>query len=198
MKNFIIVFFLFCTIFLFSYEQTVEFEDDGNLFWSGERAKSFYPQQVQAIFSKEKITYNRSWTVMDSIPLRYFLNSISTGGRFVDIYFNRADNSLHTFCSDPVSITQTATEAIGRAPEWIRAELRLKFQSIPGNKQNLWANLILNTPDPYVDEVAFSVATLSPAYLMSSLANTDVILANAMQIYLNDINISYSYIINFF
>ena len=198
MKRLFFLFLFFLIVLtVFAGEQTTISKNDTRSFWSGMRAKQYTPKLRVKHYPPERFNLDRSWSVVDSIPLKFFLNSTASGGYFLDIHFDRNTNSLHTFCSDPASITETAEDAVNKAPAWMRARLRLKFQSIPSTKQNLWANLILNTTDPYVDEVAFSVATLSPAYLMSSLANPEVILANAMQIYLNDISINYADVIDY-
>jgi hypothetical protein len=198
MKKIVLFFILFTISFvLYASNQTVS--DNGNdlEFWSGMKAEKFDSEIEIPSYKPEKMHFNRSWSVVDSIPLKYFLNTSVSGGYFVDVYFDRNDETLHTFCSDPATITETAKNAIQKAPKWIRPALLLKFKSIPSNKQNLWGNLILDTSDPYVDEVAFSIATLSPAYLMSMLANPDVIVANAIDIYVNDISINYADVVDY-
>ncbi len=198
MKKILMFLFIFSAIYLYSTgHTTVENFKENIDFWSGDIAKPYIPPQKHISFSEEKKYSSRSWSVADSVSISKFLNSTSSGNYFLDIYFNRNDNSLHSFCSDLVSITDLAKQAIDKAPRWIRPALLLKFQSIPGTKQNLWSNLILNTNDPYVDEVAFSIATLSPAYLMSVHANPQVILTNAQQIYQNDATIDYADVIDY-
>ena len=166
-------------------------------FWNGSIAKTYNPATAKTPYKHQKINQNRAWTLVDSVSLKDFIQTTATSGYYTDIYFKRSDETLHRFSSDSSTITETAKTAIQKAPAWLRHRLNLKFKSIPSTKQNLWANLILNTQDPYVDEVAFAIATLSPAYLMSSLASTDVILSNAIDIYMNDISLDYVEVVDY-
>jgi len=161
-----------------------------------EIAKPFTPLQ-NTITNKERITLSRNWTLVDSIKLREYLPASYPNGVYFDVYFDRNNETLNTFTTDYSTLTEIALQAILKAPRWLRPPLQLRLKSIPEDKQDLWGNLILNTNDPYVDEIAFSIATLSPAYLMSNLANPEVLLTNAVNIYLNDMFLDYAEVVDY-
>lgn len=90
----------------------------------------------------------------------------------------------HALPFNSVGVLSTmAKVAIYKAPEWMRAELSSVLASLDPDKQLIWAELIMNTVDPYVDEVAFCVAHSSVQYLNSEFASPQLFLENAYYIY---------------
>jgi len=69
--------------------------------------------------------------------------------------------------------------AIDKAPDWMENDLVLIFSQLSSQYQEKWAKAILDAEDPYIDEIAFSIAHLSPKYLMSTFAYTELIDLNA-------------------
>jgi hypothetical protein len=80
-------------------------------------------------------------------------------------------------------ISPTARQAIDRAPDWMRPDLENVLSQLTLAKQLLWAELVLETPHPYIDEVAFSIAHSSPQYLNSDFALPELFTENAQFIY---------------
>lgn len=54
------------------------------------------------------------------------------------------------------------------SPDWLKIELEDNFSRLDSVYQDLYANVILNAEDPYVDEIAFCVAHLAPQTLINS------------------------------
>ena len=80
-------------------------------------------------------------------------------------------------------LSDAGQAAVARAPVWMQTELSSVLASLEPDKQLLWAELILDTMDPYVDEVAFAIAHSSVQYLSSEFALPQLILENAYYIY---------------
>ncbi|MFO8145739.1 MAG: transglutaminase-like domain-containing protein, partial [Candidatus Syntrophosphaera sp.] len=76
-----------------------------------------------------------------------------------------------------------SVSAVARAPEWIRLELQKTLHQLEPDRQLAFAGLINSASDPYVDEIAFCVATSFPEYLNSSFALPELFLENAEWIY---------------
>ncbi|HHE37993.1 MAG TPA: T9SS type A sorting domain-containing protein [Candidatus Cloacimonetes bacterium] len=194
--TFIFIFFSL-NVNIFGDCLTQEFERfNENTFWSGKTAKEFDPiQNPKTEF--DQITVERNWTLIDSFSLKEYIPATFPNGYYFDVYFNRNTESLSTFSTDITYLTDLAKQAIQKAPNWMRHPLNLRFKSIPIDKQDLWAEVILDASYPYIDEIAFAIATLSPAYLRSNLANPEVLIMNAVYIYLNDIYLDYADVIDY-
>ncbi|MBW6514553.1 MAG: transglutaminase-like domain-containing protein, partial [Candidatus Syntrophosphaera sp.] len=86
--------------------------------------------------------------------------------------------------------------AVAKAPGWIRPELHTTLNQLAPDRQLLFAELINNTLDPYVDEVAFCVATASPQYLNSDFAMPELFTENAQRMYSADTELQYVEIVD--
>jgi len=73
--------------------------------------------------------------------------------------------------------------AVDKAPSWLEIDLAGTLAQLEPARQTVWANLILSTNDPYVDEIAFCIAYSSPQYLNSSYALPELFTENAEFIY---------------
>ncbi|MDD4309935.1 MAG: FlgD immunoglobulin-like domain containing protein [Candidatus Cloacimonetes bacterium] len=118
------------------------------------------------------------WQTMDYMDLDFLLPAKAQYG----MQFN---NSLSTGVpmGSMGSLLPESRLAIQKAPDWFRAELSGTLVQLTAEKQLIWANLINNAVDPYVDEIAFCVANSSPLYLNSSYALPEMFTENAVAIY---------------
>ncbi|MEN8193552.1 MAG: transglutaminase domain-containing protein [Bacteroidota bacterium] len=91
----------------------------------------------------------------------------------------------------------TVVQAINKAPKWMENDLINIFSLLKTEFQQKWANTILEAQDPYVDEIAFSIAHLSPQYLQSSFAYPEMIKMNAELIYENDKYLDYVRVVDY-
>lgn len=131
------------------------------------------------------------WEVVDSIS---FTVRIPSGGNCY-IYCDYAAESL-CVVKPPSGVIQIAQDAITYAPDWLKIELEDNFAGLDSAYQSLYANMILNIQDPYVDEVAFCIAHLAPQTLTNSQFYPDVLLENAEYLYRNDSVLEYVTIID--
>jgi hypothetical protein len=189
--------FSFVSLSLFGTDSTQQFlNDDENAFWSGDIARDFTPivNEKRDIIS---ISQQRNWSLIDSISLKEYIPAMYPTGFYYDIFFDSDSGMLNSFTTDFTYLTDSAEQAVQKSPQWMRPQLIHKMKTLYDEKQDFWANVILNAPDPYVDEIAFAIATLSPNYLISTLAEPEVLLTNAIYIYLNDMFLDYAEVVDY-
>lgn len=106
----------------------------------------------------------------------------------------------HTLTLHPASgyagLNPTALAAVARAPKWLQRDLSLNLSLLSADFQSLWAQAILDAQDPYIDEIAFSIAHSSPQYLMSGYGSPALFLDNARSIYANDAHLDYVQVVD--
>ncbi len=119
-----------------------------------------------------------TWLTDFEEPLEIMLPA----GEQLGVRFNALNASGETMCSMG-EILPASVSAVLRSPSWVRAELRAKLAMLNPARQALYAGLVNDAQDPYVDEIAFCVATSSPEYLNSSFALPQLFEENAQWIY---------------
>ncbi|MCK4584566.1 T9SS type A sorting domain-containing protein [candidate division WOR-3 bacterium] len=130
--------------------------------------------------------FAQQWGVVDSVS---FTTRIPADGNCY-IYCDYAEESLCVV--KPVSgIIQIAQDAVDYAPDWLKEELEDNFSRLDSSYQDLYANRILDTDDPCVDEIAFCIAHLAPQTLTNSQFDPYVLLENAEYLYFNDMLLDY-------
>ncbi len=92
---------------------------------------------------------------------------------------------------NPGCLSPEGLLAVQKAPNWLAKDLAGTLAQLNPDQQTLWANLILNTNDPFVDEIAFCVAFSSAQYLNSSYALPELFTENAQFLYSIDAQLSY-------
>ncbi|MFH1197022.1 MAG: T9SS type A sorting domain-containing protein [bacterium] len=136
----------------------------------------------------------QDWSLIDQVDFDMYLEA----GSHYSVYFDEAAIRLHKIepqLKQP--LTTNAQAAINKAPKWIRKQLTWVFSNITDVKQDLWASAILDAVDPYVDEVAFTVAHSSPQYLSSSYGSPALFLENARLIYETDESFNYVKVVDY-
>lgn len=132
------------------------------------------------------------WTAMDSLDL----DTLLPAGAQIGVQFQSFNQSFITFGSQGVLIP-ASSQAIAKAPRWMRSELSNVLRQLAEADQIRWAAIINSANDPYIDEIAFSVANSSTAYLSSPLANPQLFVENAQHIYSTDADLSYVQIMDY-
>ena len=131
------------------------------------------------------------WEVIDSVSLN---TRIPANGKLY-IFCDYTSESL-CVVAPPSGVIQLAELAKDYAPDWLKIELEDNFSRLDSVHQDLYANMILNTQDPYVDEVSFCIAHLAPQVLTNSQFDPNVLLENAEYLYINDSSLDYVTIID--
>ncbi len=132
------------------------------------------------------------WELCDSVRLKTI---IPERGSFY-IAFDDPHESLFLYLPYD-SLTNLAKAAVARSPAWLRVDLAENFRRLSPETQDLYANLLLSSSHPYVDEVSFQVAHISPQLLTSSDFYPEVLVENVRYIYKNDSFLDYVEVIDY-
>jgi hypothetical protein len=99
---------------------------------------------------------------------------------------------------DPLEpLSAKAQQAIAKAPAWLREDLTDNFRRLKDlSVQDRYAQIILDAVDPYVDEIAFTIAHLPVQVLTHGSFDPAVITLNAQLIYQYDQMLDYVQIID--
>ncbi|TET81277.1 hypothetical protein E3J38_04185, partial [candidate division TA06 bacterium] len=124
-----------------------------------------------------------SWVLIDSLKTHRLI----PGSQSFCVYFDYSEEALKDTLL-PDQLTALAGQALAKAPDWLRLELKDNFRRMDSAHQDIYADLILNCPDKrYYDEVCFQVAHLSPQTLVYGGFDPDLIVENVYWIYEIDV-----------
>lgn len=128
-----------------------------------------------------------TWVLVDSLELSHYVEA----GQGYNLYYDDETESLkHYPLYAEYPLIPESEQAIARAPKWLRNDLRMVLSHVSSLHQPEWASAINNANDPYIDEIAFSIAHLSPQYLSANVAgdlygSAQLMQENAESIYAN-------------
>ncbi|MFH1312345.1 MAG: T9SS type A sorting domain-containing protein [Candidatus Eisenbacteria bacterium] len=97
----------------------------------------------------------------------------------------------------PDALTSPARQAVEYAPDWLALELEDAFARMNSGSQDTYAGIILGTPDPIVDEIAFVIAHTATQVLQSVNFKTQILTENAEDVYGHDPFIDYADIVDY-
>ncbi|MCB9778965.1 MAG: carboxypeptidase regulatory-like domain-containing protein [Alphaproteobacteria bacterium] len=90
------------------------------------------------------------------------------------------------------ALTDLAEQAVAMSPAWVRHDLALSLRQVSSTRQDELAALIVDGDDPYIiDELAFSIAHVSPEVLDSSRFHPELLRLNAELIQARDADLDY-------
>lgn len=119
-------------------------------------------------------------------------------GKHFAIQFNAQTKSLNVIEPDwGIPFSENVQAAMNKAPLWMKNDLINVFSLLDVANQEKWAKAILEAQDPYIDEIAFCIAHLSPQYLMSAYASVQLLKENAELIYQHDKVLDYVNVIDY-
>jgi hypothetical protein len=111
-------------------------------------------------------------------------------GEMFYIFFDPSDQSLTA--RSPPSLPFECQQALSMVPDWMKVNLSYKFRQLDSDFQTIYANLIINSPDPkYIDEIAFVIAHTAVANLQDEYFFPELITHNAQLVYSNDQFLNY-------
>ncbi len=120
---------------------------------------------------------------------------LPAGEQFGLIFVNNEQFAYPWFSGGAVDFSYVGA-ALERAPDWIRAELNKTLSQLDATPQQTYSLLIVQAPDPLVDEIAFCVATASPEYLNSDFAHPQLFTENAQRLYQDAAELPYVEIVD--
>ena len=120
------------------------------------------------------------WWLLLQMPLDFVLPA----GEQFGIYFDNKEQFANPWFTGGSVVNESHyKQAVAKAPAWIRAELHKTLLQLDYYPRMQFSSLIIDAPDPIVDEIAFCVATASPEYLNSDFALPQLFTENAQKIY---------------
>jgi len=132
------------------------------------------------------------WIAVDSLQL----NTILRAGQQYGMQFNSQTQAMQ-LCSSMGYIIPEARSAINKSPNWLKADLENVFSQLTTVRQQMWAEIINDAVDPYIDEIAFSIAHSSVQYLGSNFSDPALFVENAQMLYSIDAELPYVSIMNY-
>ena len=89
-------------------------------------------------------------------------------------------------------LTDLAQDAVHASPDWLQDDLAISLGSLGEETQDELAATIVDLDDHYlIDEIAFSIANLSPEVLEDDDFYAEFLVVNAEQIYARDADLAY-------
>lgn len=156
------------------------------------QAKEYSPVIKEKPFLDSKTGDSKEWELTDS----FYIESYIQAGKHLGVKFDK-DNHNFEVISNHGELTADAVNALEKSPKWMRPDLQNVFSQLSVSNQNKWAAIINNAVDPYVDEIAFSIAHSSTTYLSSVYSYTQLFEENAELIYSHDIDLAYVEVIDY-
>ncbi len=126
------------------------------------------PSSIQTVTNEINIDYSKGWVILPS-------------GTHYAIKFNSATEKLEIIKQPDYGVSNTVLDAVQSCPKWIQPVLLDNIRRIEKNRQEAFAQIILNAPSETRDEIAFQVAHLAPQTLNS--IDTRLVSDNAEYIY---------------
>ncbi len=138
------------------------------------------------------LTDDPAWDLLDSMHVSQLLKK----SEHLAIKFDETTETLIPFTPTD-QLTVKARQAVEKAPLWLQKELEDQFSRLSTGYQDTYADLIIDAVDPYVDEIAFGVASISTSDLTNSNFYTSLIIDNAHFLYKVDADVDYAEIVNY-
>jgi hypothetical protein len=153
------------------------------------------PQRTESATGVYSVETERhlAWEHIDSMNLHMMI----PGTESFCVFFDYSEEALRcTLLSD--SLTPLANQALDKAPDWLKLDLKDNFRRMGRLHQDIYADLILTCPDKrYYDEVCFQVAHLSPQTLIYGSFDPNLVVENAHWIYEVDPDLEYVTIVDY-
>ncbi|RLC52393.1 MAG: hypothetical protein DRH79_04930 [Candidatus Cloacimonadota bacterium] len=155
-------------------------------------ASEYIPSQIDRTGTRPEYLNRDTWSAVDSIYFDTYISAYS----YLGAKFNSTDGTLD-YVSNLLTLSPESQQAVEKSPAWIRTALENTLRQLTSTNQQKWAGVINDAVDPYIDEIAFSVANSSVEYLSSPYAYTEIFEQNAFYIYEIDNDLSYVEIIDY-
>ncbi|MBI5325520.1 MAG: hypothetical protein HZB41_09680 [Ignavibacteriae bacterium] len=159
-------------------------------------AEPYFPPVLNHGIGSEKGKYNgvlaeTEWILLDSISVESIIPPSGNMG----VILNTGKRTLELIY--PHILTPEAQNAVLKSPKWLRQQLEYTFSKLAPEKQNIFAGIINLAFDPYIDEIAFTIAYTSPEFLASDFCSPELYEENALLVYSHDTDLAYVDIIDY-
>lgn len=133
-----------------------------------------------------------SWILLDSV----YFNSFIPAGANLGVKINTGSTRGLVFIS-PFNLCMDAVNAVKKAPKWLRPQLEYTLSRLKAVSQKSYADVINNANDPYIDEIAYSIAYSTPEFLEMDISFPELFVENAKELYSHDSDLKYVDIIDY-
>jgi len=154
-------------------------------------AVEYFPSSIQPGIPLQ-FEDREDWTLVDSINFNSFLQP----GNYMGVSYNNNTNEIVACSNFNELLIAEALAALEKSPQWIRPALENIFIQLEPEVQQIWAEVINNAYDPYIDEIAYSIANSSVEYLSSPYCYPEIFTENAMYLYSADFFLNYVEIVD--
>ena len=156
------------------------------------QATLYQPESNKKETKESEIFLSKTdWLLLDS----NYINTFLPAGANVGFQMNFSKRCLDLV--SPFKLTDKAKEAVKKSPLWIRPVLENTLSKVSNVRQIELANVINNAPDPYIDEIAYSIAYSSSAFLNGAYCYPQLFRENANLIYSHDSDLKYVEIVDY-
>lgn len=157
------------------------------------QAEVYIPQEkIKTNFKlSDLFLSNEDMYLKDSV----YLEGLLPAGQNYGVKLNIATKKLEVI--SPFNLTDEAKAAIQKSPKWLRVVLSNTLSQLQAERQKEIANVINNADDPYIDEIAYSIAYSSAEYLSSDYCFAQMFVDNATEIYSHDADLNYVEIVDY-
>ena len=159
---------------------------------SGGIAPEYFPSQSDRTGTRPDPINRDTWVPIDSIYFDTFISAYS----YLGAKFNSTDGTLD-YVSNLLTLSIESEQAVAKSPAWIRTTLENTLRQLTPANQQIWAGVLNDAVDPYIDEIAFSIANSSAEFLSSPYAYPEVFTENAFLIYEMDVDLSYVEVVDY-
>ncbi len=151
------------------------------------------PFQVEPLALYPELSVRDSnWVLVDVDTFRTYLRAGEAGV----LHYDHLAGTLAVI-EPPSSLVDRARQAMDYAPSWLSLDLRDAFTRMDSTHQETYAQIILDTDDPIVDEVAFVVAHTATSVLESGNFYCELLTENAEDVYAHDPFLNYVDIVDY-
>lgn len=187
MKRFVLITFLTFTLISAKEKGLTNILLEENSY-IGSKAKPYSSTTEKTMSSISPTSLSReNWQLVDSLFFDYYLKP----GDHFGVQFDHNVNSIISVSNFFDLLTPEAETALQKTPKWLQPALRNKLGLLNPADQNELAAVINNSFDPYIDEIAYSIAHSSAEFLSSNFCYPQLFELNAIKIYSADNNLDY-------
>jgi hypothetical protein len=135
---------------------------------------------------------------LKNVAVEELLDLYIPPGKYAAVKFNHLTKAIELIQAQTDNeFSSTVEAAMEKSPRWLKNDLINVFSKLDNENSEKWAATILDTDDPFIDEVAFTIAHLSPQYLMSSYVYPELVKKNAELIYEYDPVLQYVDVVDY-
>jgi len=149
------------------------------------KARDYFPSSTQLEIPLH-VEDREGWTLVDSINFNSYLQP----GNYVGVTYDNTTNEIEPISNFYELLCMEAIAALDKCPQWLKPALENILIQLEPDVHLEWAEVVNNANDPYIDEIAYSIANSSVEYLSSPYCYPEIFTENNNRVMI-DILLSY-------